>query len=185
MNDQIRIELVAKLTGELGGVSDTPFGHELLHYVIKFCETEDFNWIDLMVWRLTMQGLPMPMTIQKMAGNLAHRRLLGAGSRNQISKVLREHAQELAMTQMAYLLRTTSGPAEAAQKAATAVHAICGWAPQASTIEKRFPEYRRKTPVINALIGAGVGEAEMLPKQRAELEGELHALPQREPGQRR
>ena len=70
---------VEQLERELGVVSGTALGLEVLYYIGKLAEAEDLNWIDLMVWRLTNEGVPLPTTIQVLAARAAERRLRGNG----------------------------------------------------------------------------------------------------------
>lgn len=113
---------------------------ELLHYAQMLQETTDPNWVDLMVWRLHKENVEQPRTVQILAARTAHSRLLGAGSRNVISKVFKEHTRDLAMSIMASRLKI-DGAAGAAQFASKTVHEVCGHALAPSTLESEFPSY--------------------------------------------
>jgi hypothetical protein len=87
--------------------SPTPVGSqarlalELLQHYDQFIETEDFNWVDLMVWRLTREGYLLPPAVLGLAARIAHQRLLGSGARNKQSSVIKKYSKDLAMRTMA------------------------------------------------------------------------------------
>lgn len=177
--------LLDQLTHELGEAAASDLGLELIHYTGKFIQSSDPNWVDLMVWRLTSEGQPLPLTIQAIAARIAHRRLLGAGSRNKSSKVIREHARDLAMRVMAHQRGMHPNLSVAAEHACSAVMAICGFAPPAGRLEKEFRAYSESHPVIGALRGYAEVEAGIFPEERDALESEIGKLPKRHSGKRR
>lgn len=168
-------DLVAQLRRELGDVSDTYFGLELLHYVERLNETKDPNWVDLMVWRVLSEGLPMPISLQILAARVAHRRLLGAGSRNKVSRVFKEHTNHLAMIITASLDKLI-GRQHAANQAAKAVFAVCGYSKNGASIAKDFPNFERKVPVADKLRKRLEKEAEASTEDFLKLQDALKPL---------
>lgn len=86
--------LAEQLEHELGAGQGTALFEEICFYLARLGETDDLNWIDLIVLRLTREGVaPLPVTIQGLAARAADRRLRGAGKRGgQPTKVLKEVA---------------------------------------------------------------------------------------------
>lgn len=103
-----------------------------------------------MVWRVIREGLPLPLTLQVLAARVAHARLLGAGSRNEISPAFKEHTRELEMYVMNSLVYVL-GNEEAADQAAKSVFAVCGYSRKGPTIARAYPEHERSTPISEAL----------------------------------
>lgn len=179
--------LKEQLEQALGIHAGTALGLELRHYLTRLGETNDLNWIDLMVWRLTEEEVPLPKVIQDLAARAAYLRLHGAGRRRgNVSKVMAEHAKSLANVQIAFL-RGAFGEEtkDAAERAANATYAELGHAGMASTRTKEFKGYAEENPAANLLEGVGRAWADVSPEQKAALADYLTGLKKRAPGRRR
>jgi hypothetical protein len=186
MSDGREKTLIEQLENELGVHAGTALAEEVRLYITRLGETGDLNWIDLMVVRLTEEGVPLPTTIQVLAARAAYRRLHGVGSRNRKSKVITEHARSVALAQTAFFRGATGASIEkATAQAANAVGAALGYAGKASVLNAVFPKYVREGPHVDLLATVGRTWAELYPEQKAELESELAALHPRPRGRRR
>ena len=186
MSDGREKTLIEQLENELGVHAGTALAEEVRLYITRLGETGDLNWIDLMVVRLTEEGVPLPTTIQVLAARAASRRLHGVGSRSQKSKVLKEHARSVALAQTAFLRGATGASIEeTTAQAANAVGAVLGYTGKASVLNAVFPKYVREGPHVDLLATVGRKWAELYPEQMAELESELAAQPPRPRGRRR
>lgn len=177
--------IAEQLEQALGVAAGTALAEEIRHYLTRLGETNDINWIDLIVWRLTTEGVPLPTTIQGLAARVAYDRLHGAGSRNKSTDVLREHAEGVARAQVMFLRGTGMSKAKATKYAANATHAALGYAHMASTLNSGLNAYIDKSPEADLLEGVGRAWPELFQKQHAETVSELDALPKRKPGTRR
>lgn len=178
--------LIEQLENELGVHAGTALAGEMRLYLTRLGETADLNWIDLIVVRLTVEGVPLPTTIQVLAARAASLRLHGVGSRNKKSKVIKEYAQNVALAQAAFLRGATGASIEkATAQAANAVGAALGYTGKASVLNAMFPKYVREGPHVDLLATVGRTWAETYPKQKAEVESELAALPPLPRGTRR
>lgn len=177
--------LVEQLERELGVFAGTALGLEMLEHLDKFVKDEDFNWVDLMVWRLTSEGLPLPTTIQVLAARVAWRRLHGVGSRNDTSGVMKEHAKDVARAFTMFLRGTGLSKAKATKHATNATHAVLGFAYKASTLDAGLKAYIDERSEAELLGGVGRAWADLYPEQHAETVSELDAVPKRDPGTRR
>lgn len=186
MSDGREKTLIEQLENELGVHAGTALAKEMRLYLTRLNETDDLNWIDLMVVRLTEEGVPLPTTIQVLAARAASRRLHGVGSRNQKSKVIKEYARNVGLVQTAFLRGATGASIEnATAQAANAVGAAMGYTGKASVLNAMFPSYVREGPHVELLINVGRTWAETYPDQKAELESQLAALHPRPRGTRR
>ena len=177
--------IIELLEQTLGVAAGTALAEEIRHYLGRLGETNDINWIDLMVWRLTAEGVSMPKAIQELAARAAYDRLHGAGSRNKSTDVMREHAESVARAQVMFLRGTGMSKAKATKHAANATHAVLGYAHLASTLDGGLNAYIDKSPEADLLEGVGRAWAELYPEQHAETVFELDAVPKRKPGKRR
>lgn len=189
--EQVGEALRVQLTAQFQIMGDGGLTLELLHHYDQFIETEDFNWVDLMVWRLARAGHFLPPAVQGLAARIAHQRLLGSGTRNERSSVIKKYSKDLAMHTMAGNIgldkgRGVKAPIKAAaREAANAVHAICGYAPHASSLAKHYNAYWKDKPVgkyleerLETEVATLMSEADFVAKQ-------FENLPQREEGNRR
>lgn len=177
--------LAAELASDLGETANNSLGLELIHLITRFEETGDANWVDMLIWRITQEKFALPRTVQSLAAAVAKARLQGAGTRNNVSKVLKEHIKELQFLQMAGLVGLGYTRKEAAMHAANAVHAIWGHSNKASFLEKEFPAYLERRPVGAALSEHLARAARDNPESAEALGGEFSKLKQRSPGSRR
>lgn len=186
MSDGREKTLIEQLENELGVYAGTALAEEVRLYLTRLGETNDLNWIDLIVVRLTEEGVPLPKTIQDLAAGTAFCRLHGVGSRNKKSKVIKEYARRVALAQTAFLRGATGASIEkATAQAANAVGAALGYTGKASVLNATFPNYVREGLHVDLLFNVGRTWAETYPEQKAELESELAALPPRPRGTRR
>ena len=177
--------IIELLEQTLGVAAGKALAEEIRHYLGRLGETNDINWIDLMVWRLTTEGVPLPTVIQGLASKAAHLRLLAVGSRNKSTDVMREHAEGVARAQVMFLRGTGMSKAKATKHAANATHAALGYAHKASTLDGGLNVYIDKSPEADLLKGVGRAWAELYPEQHKETVSELDAVPKRKPGKRR
>lgn len=187
MSDQSEKTLVEQLERELGVHAGTALGLEMIEHTHKLVETEDLNWVDLMVWRLTSEGVPLPTTIQVLAARAAERRLHGAGKRGgKPTKVLREFTKRVVHSNAAFLQGALGvGAEEAYDIAANAVGAEAGHADRASTISRGRKAYAKEGPAAGLLTGAGIAWARSNPEQLTAMKEHHASVPQRDPGTRR
>lgn len=184
-NGNVTPPSVERLALELREVAQTGFGLELLHYAKRFLEYQNPNWIDLLVWRITEEKFALPQTVQIWAADVAKQRLQGVGSRNNMSKVLKEHLKEVQFALMASFVGLGDTRAKAAARAANTVHSIWGHSNKASVLEKEFSDYMEHDPVGMALSKHLATAAEQAPENHKNLESELSKLNQRGVGSRR
>lgn len=170
MTDDPEKTLVEQLEHELGVAAGTALGLEMLEYIGKFTKGRDINWIDLMVWRLTNEGVPLPMTIQVLAARAAYRRLHGDGTRRKISKVWREHSKAVAHASSAFLQGLDGiGAEEADLRAAVSVESEFGHAPKASSLSQDRPSATKQNSALRVLASVGRALQENYPQQAAAL----------------
>ena len=74
MNGGHEKTIIEQLVQTLGVTAGTVLAEEIRHYLTRLGETDDINWIDLMVLRLTDEGVPLPTAIQDLAAKAAHLR---------------------------------------------------------------------------------------------------------------
>lgn len=180
--------LSEQLEHELGVHSGTAIGIEMFEYLAKLTETDDLNWIDLMVWRLTLEGVvPMPATIQALAARAAERRLHGAGKRgSQPTKVMKEFTERVAHSNAAFLQGALGvGAEEAYDISANVVGAETGYVGKASTVSRRRKQYVTEGPVADVLTEIGAAWAKNNPEQLSALKEHYATVPKRDPGTRR
>jgi len=164
---------------------------ELLQHYDQFIETEDFNWVDLMVWRLRHERFDLPTAVQILAARIAHQRLLGSGARNKQSIVIKKYSKDLAMHTMAGNIGLNKGRGvkspikAAAREAANAVHAICGYAPHASSLAKRYSAYWKGNPTAKYLEEGLENEVAKLRAEADFVAKQFRNLPHRAEGTRR
>lgn len=187
MSSQGQKTLVEQLEHDLGFVAGTALAEEMRLYITRLGETNDLNWIDLMVWRLTEEDVPLPTVIQNLAGLAAKLRLNGHGRRNgKVTRVMREHSKAVANAQIAFLRGALGGSTEeSAGQAANATSAELGYAGMASTRAKEFKTYLEDGPVGEQMTTIGRAWAEIYPEQKDALANYLAEVPQRDPGKRR
>lgn len=180
--------LTEQLEHELGFHAGTAIGMEILLYLDRLIESEnkDLNWIDLMVWRLTREGVPLPTTIQCLAARAAESRLLAAGKRGgQPTKVMREYTKRLAHPNAAFLEGALGIGNEAAyDTAANSIGAETGYAGKSSSVGRERKKFA-KDQVADLLTEIGSIWAQENPEQLSALREYLASVPQRDPGARR
>lgn len=180
--------LSEQLGHELGVHSGTALGIEMFEYLAQLTKTNDLNWIDLMVLRLTREGVaPLPLTIQGLAARAAERRLHGAGKRGgQPTKVMKEFTERVAHSNAAFLQGALGiGAEEAYDKSANAVGAEAGYAGKASSVSRGRKKYSEEGPVAGLLTEIGAAWAKSNPEQLSALKEHHATVPQRNPGTRR
>jgi hypothetical protein len=177
--------LPEQLEHELGVGQGAALFEEMHYYLTRLIETGDLNWIDLMVFRLTREGVaPLPTTIQGLAARAAERRLQGAGKNP--TKVMKEFTERVAHSNAAFLQGALGvGAEEAYNIAANAVGAEAGYAGKASAISRGRQRYVKEGPVADVLTEVGVAWAQSNPEQLAALREHHATLPKRAPGTRR
>lgn len=187
MTSDLGKTLAEQLEHELGVAAGTAIGCEILEYIGRFVKDEDLNWIDLMVWRLTREGVPLPVTIQVLAARAAERRLHGAGKRSgQPTKVMKEFTERVAHSSAAFLQGAFGiGAEEAYDKSANAVGAEAGYAGKASSVSRGRKKYAKEGAVASMLTEIGAAWAESNPEQLSALKEHHAKVPQRNPGTRR
>lgn len=162
--------LVEQLEHELGVVAGTALGLEMLEYVGKLAETEDLNWIDLMVLRLTDEGIPLPTTIQVLAARAAYRRLHAEGTRNKTTKVWREHTKAVARANSAFLQGLDGIGAENADlRAVVSVDNELGHTPMASSLSNERPNANKENLVLGMLTSVARAFEQNSPELAAAL----------------
>lgn len=180
--------LSEQLEHELGVHSGTALGIEMLEYLAQLAKTGDLNWIDLMVLRLTLEGVaPLPVTIQGLAARAAKRRLHGAGKRGgQPTKVMKEFTERVAHANAAFLQGALGvGAEEAYDISANAVGAETGYAGKASSVSRGRKKYAKESPAAGVLTEMGAAWAKSNPEQLSALKEHHATVPQRDPGTRR
>lgn len=177
--------LLEQLEHELGVVSGAALFEEMRLYFTRLGETNDLNWIDLMVLRLTREGVaPLPTTIQGLAARAAERRLHGAGKNP--TKVMKEFTERVAHSNAAFLEGALGmGAEEAYNIAANAVGADTGYAGKASVVSRGRQKYAAEGPAASVLTKIGAAWAQSSPEQLTALKEHHATLPQRNPGTRR
>lgn len=173
MNDTVQSEetLTERLERELGALKGTALVEEMRLYLTRLMETEDPGWVDLVVWRLTEEGVHLPEGIQRLAANAALRRLLGEGRRgSNPTKVWKEHAKAIAHANSAFLQGLNGmGAEEADLRAVVSVESELGHAPKASSLSQERPSVTKQNPVLGVLASVGRALEENYPKQAAAL----------------
>lgn len=183
--------LRVQLNAQLALMNNEGLALELLQHYDQFIETEDFNWVDLMVWRLTREGYLLPPAVLGLAARIAHQRLLGSGARNKQSIVIKKYSKDLAMHTMAGNIgldkgRGVKSPIKAAaREAANAVHAICGYAPHASSLAKHYSAYWKGNPNAKYLEERLENEVAKLRAEADFVAKQFEGLPHRAEGVRR
>ncbi len=176
--------LVEQLERELGVFAGTALGLEMLEHIDEFVKDEDDNWVDLMVWRLTSEGVPLPTTIQVLAARVALRRLDGPGALP--TKVMTKFTERVAHPNAAFLQGALGiGSEEAYNITANAVGAEAGYAGKASTVSKGRAKYVKEGPEAHVLTEMGAAWAQANPEQLNALKEHLDRVPRRDPGTRR
>lgn len=178
--------LTEQLEHELGVHAGTAIGMEILWCLDQLIESEDLNWIDLMVWRLTLESVPLPTTIQCLAARAAKRRLFRFRKRGvQPTKVMKEYTNLLTHSNAAFLEGALGIGIEAAYDvAANGVGAETGHAGKASTVGRERKKYA-KDRVADLLTEIGSTWAQEYPEQLSALKEYHYSVPQRDPGTRR
>lgn len=171
MSDRGDKTLIEHLEHELGVHAGRALGAEVQHYLTRLCETNDLNWIDLMVWRLTEEDVPLPTVIQNLAARAAYLRLHGANKRGgRPTKVWKEHAKAVALANSAFLQGLhTIGAEEADLRAVVSVESELGHAPKASSLSQERPSYTHASPVPVVLTSIGRAFQETYPELAAAL----------------
>ncbi len=184
MSDTSETTLIGQMEQALGVASGTALALEMRVYLVKLGETNDLNWIDLMVWRLTEEGVPLPKSIQDLAARAAYQRLHGAGKRGgRPTKVMRHHINEVIHANAAFLQGALSlGSWDSYVNAANAVGDEAGWAGKASTPYNKRAAHAAEGPVAGMLTEIGAAWAQLAPEQLADLKDHLGKVPQRDPG---
>lgn len=182
MSDEKR--LIEKLEQALGVHAGTALAEEVRLYLTRLGETNDLNWIDLMVCRLTEEGVPLPKVIQDLAALAAARRLRGKGKLP--TKVMREFTERLAHANAAFLQGALGMESEVSYNhAANAIGAEAGYAGKAAVVSKGRQRYLKAGPVGDLLTEIGAAWAQTYPEQAAALKEHHATVPQRDPGTRR
>lgn len=184
MTDGCEKTLIEKLQDELGVTAGTALAFEIHKYLNRLGDTNDLNWIDLIVLRLTMEAIPLPEVIQDLAARAAYLRLHGADKRGgKPTKVMKEHTKEVVHANAAFLkgglgmngwtayVNATNGVADEA-----------GWAGKASTPYNERAAYAAEGPVADMLTKIGAAWAQHSPEQMAALKEHLEKMPTRDPG---
>lgn len=187
MSDKRETTLIGQLERELGVASGTALALEMREYLVKLGETNDLNWIDLMVWRLKEEGVSLPQAIQDLAARAAYQRLHGAGKRGgKPTKVLKYHIKAVIHSNAAFLQGALSmGSWDAYVNAANAVGDEAGWAGKASTPYNERAAYAAEGQVTDILTEIGAAWAQCAPEQLADLKDHLGKVPRRNPGKPR
>jgi hypothetical protein len=184
MSEKLETTLIEQLQQALGFVPGTALAIEIGECLIKLGKTKDLNWIDLMVWRLTEEGVPLPEAIQDLAARAAYQRLHGAGKRGgEPTKVMKDHTKEVVHANAAFLQGALGMSRwEAYVNAANAVGDEAGWAGRASTPYNERSAYAAEGPVADMLTEIGAAWAQYAPEQLAALKDHLEKVPKRKPG---
>jgi hypothetical protein len=154
MSDGREKTLIEQLENELGVHAGTALAEEVRLYLTRLNETNDVNWIDLIVVRLTEEGVPLPTAIQDLAAGAAERRLHGAGKNP--TKVMKEFTERVAHSNAAFLQGALGlGAEEAYNISATAVGAETGYAGKASVVSRGRQKYAAEGPAAGALTKIG------------------------------
>lgn len=187
MSDEREETLTEQLERELGVHAGTALGLEILEHLAELTKTDDLNWVDLMVWRLTREGVPLPITIQVLAARAAERRLHGADKRGgKPTKVLRKFTKRAVHSNAAFIQGALGvGAEEAYNIAASAVSAEVGHSDKASTISRGRKVYANEGSAANLLTETGIAWARSNPEQLTAMKEHNASMPQRDPGTRR
>jgi hypothetical protein len=163
--------IVEQLVQTLGVAAGTVLAEEIRQHITQLGETDDLNWIDMMVWRLTTEGVPLPAVIQGLAAKAAHLRLLGAGRRGgNPTKVMTDFAKDVAHVNSAFLRGMKGvGLEEADLRAVVSVEDELGDAPKASSLSHERPGSGTERPVMGVLTNVGRAFEEIFPQMAAEL----------------
>lgn len=184
MSDKRETTLIGQLERELGFVPGMALALEMREYLVKLGETNDLNWIDLMVWRLMEEGVSLPTAIQDLAARAAYQRLHGAGKRGgKPTKVMKYFTKAVTHSNAAFLQGALSiGSWDAYVNAANAVGDEVGWVGKASTPYNERAAYAADGPVADMLTEIGAAWAQCAPEQLAALKDLLGKVPERDPG---
>lgn len=176
--------LSEQLERKLGLPPGTGLVEEMRMHLNRLLESEDPGWIDLVVWRLTEEGIPLPEGIQRLAAQAAIRRLLGEGKRGaNPTAVMREFSRDVVHANAAFLKGVQGDTSwKAYVNATNAVGAETGHADKASSLSNQRSAYAAKGPIAGMLIEIGAIWAQSHPEQRAALEDYLENIPKRDPG---
>ncbi len=171
MSENRRETLIEQLERALGVQAGTALAEEMRHHLIQLHDTDDLNWIDLMVWRLTEEGVPLPTVIQDLAARAAYLRLNGAGTRSgKATKVLRQFAKSVAHANSAFLQGLNGvGAEEADLRAVVSVEEELGYAPKASSLSQERPSSQKERPVLETLTDVGRAFVEAFPELAAAM----------------
>jgi hypothetical protein len=163
--------IIELLEETLGVAAGTALAEEIRHHLTQLRDSKDINWIDLMVWRLTTEGVPLPTAIQGLASKAAHLRLLGAGRRGgKPTKVMKDFAKDVAHVNSAFLQGMNGVGLEAADlRAVVSVESELGHAPKASSLSHERPGAGTERPVLGVLTNVGRAFEEIFPQMAAEL----------------
>lgn len=184
MKDDCELTLIEQLQHLLGAGPGTALAMEMRHYITKLGEEGDLNWIDLMVARLTMEGVPLPKVIQELAARAASQRLLGAEKRGgQPTRVMKKHIRHVVHTNAAFLKGALGVDGwKAYVNASNAVGDEVEWAGKASVYYNKRALYANGGQEADLLTTMGAAWAQYAPEQRAALEDYLEKVPKRAPG---
>jgi hypothetical protein len=156
----------------------------MLDHFDSLTKNEDLNWIDLMVWRLTNEGVPLPKTIQILAARAAERRLRGTGKLP--TEVMKEFTERLVHANAAFLQGALGTLSEVSyDHAADAVGAEVGYAGRAAVVSKGRQRYLKDGPVAGLLTEIGAAWAQSSPEQAAALKKYHEKVTKRPTGKRR
>ena len=163
--------LTERLERELGVPAQTGLVEEMRWYLTRWMEMEDPGWVDLVVWRLTEEGVPLPKGIQRLAADAAYMRLNGHGRRgNKPTNVWKEHAKAVAHANSAFLHGLDGIGDEAADlRAVVSVESELGHAPRASSLSKERPSARKESIALEMLTTVGREFQKTDPKLAAEI----------------
>ena len=163
--------IIELLEQTLGFAAGTVLAEEIRHYLTQLSETDDINWIDLMVLRLTNEGVPLPTAIQDLAAKAAHIRFFGDVSRRgNPKKFIKEFAKDVAHVNSAFLHGITGvGVEEADLRAVVTLESELGHAPKASSLSKERIGAKTESPVLKASTIFGRAFEEVFPEMTAAL----------------
>ena len=163
--------IIEQLVQTLGVTAGTVLAEEIRHYLTQLGETDDINWIDLMVLRLTDEGVPLPTAIQDLAAKAARLRFSGAGSLGcNPKKFIKKFAKDVAHVNSAFLQGIKGiGAEEADLRAVVILESELGHAPKASSLSKERIGAKTDRPVIKASTIFGRAFEEIFPEMTAAL----------------
>ena len=171
MNGGHEKTIIEQLVQTLGVTAGTVLAEEIRHYLTRLGETDDINWIDLMVLRLTDEGVPLPTAIQDLAAKAAHLRFFGAGSGGgNPKKFIKEFAKNVAHVNSAFLHGIKGIGAEQADlRAVVILESELGHAPKASSLSKERIGNKKESSVLRASTSFGRAFEENFPEIAAAL----------------